>query len=62
MKIAIKELEPLEKIVNEQSVLSLENFLINTNLSTTEREKLVNIIVGMIVPIIASEKNLEHLG
>lgn len=62
MKIAIKELEPLEKIVNEQSVLSLENFLINTNLSTTEREKLVNIIVGMIVPIIASEKNLENLG
>jgi hypothetical protein len=62
MKISIKELEPLEKIANEQSVLSLENFLINTNLSTTEREKLVNIIVGMIVPIIASEKNLEHLG
>ena len=62
MKSSIKALKPLEKIVNEESFQKLENFLINTNLSTSEREKLVNIIVGMIVPIIASEKNFDHLG
>ena len=62
MKIAIKELEPLEKLVDEHSVQRLEQFLINCNLSSQEREKLVQIVVGMIIPIIATEKNLEHLG
>ena len=62
MKIAIKELEPLEKLVDEHSVQCLEQFLVNCSLSRQEREKLVQIMVGMIIPIIATEKNLEHLG
>jgi hypothetical protein len=47
----------------------LENFFVNTNLSSGEREKLINILTGAIVPIVLkninqnqNQNHFDHLG
>lgn len=41
---SVKEIEPLVRIVDNETLNNLELFLINTNLSTEDRTKLVDII------------------
>lgn len=42
--LTVLELEPIQNLVNEATLLKLEYFFINTNLNRDERIKLVNIL------------------
>jgi hypothetical protein len=58
-KLTVKELEPLQNLIDEFSITKLEDFFINTNLTSIDKIKLVDIIKS-ISPI---QKNyLDHLG
>jgi hypothetical protein len=58
-KLTVKELEPLQNLIDEFSITKLEDFFINTNLTSIDKRKLVDIIKS-ISPI---QKNyLDHLG
>jgi hypothetical protein len=58
-KLTVKELEPLQNLIDEFSITKLEDFFINTNLTSIDKIKLVEIIKS-ISPI---QKNyLDHLG
>ena len=52
----LKELEPLQNLIDESSINKLEHFLVNTNLSADERLRLVNILTGAIVPIVLKKR------
>ena len=65
MKITVKELQPLQNLIDENSINKLENFFVNTNLSSSERERLINILTGAIVPIVLkniNQNHFDHLG
>lgn len=65
MKITLKELQPLQNLIDENSINKLEDFFVNTNLSSSERERLINILTGAIVPIVLKNTNqnhFDHLG
>lgn len=57
----IKELTPLKNLVAEYPLERLQNFLINSNLSEKEREKLVDIITAMILTK-EQPQYFDHLG
>ena len=63
--LTVNELEPLQNLIDESSIQKLEFFFINTNLSTNDRVKLINILTGAIVPIVLKNTNqnhFDHLG
>jgi hypothetical protein len=65
--MTVKELQPLQNLIDESSINKLENFFVNTNLSSGEREKLINILTGAIVPIVLkninqNQNHFDHLG
>lgn len=61
--LTVKELEPLQNLVDESSIQKLEHFFINSNLTSEERSKLIKIMTGAIVPIVLKNHNhFDHLG
>jgi hypothetical protein len=58
----IKELDTLENLVDKYQLERLEKFLTNCNLSSQEREKLVDIIKSMILAKNEPMQYLDHLG
>lgn len=64
MRITVKELEPLQNLIDDSSISNLEHFFVNTNLSSGERAKLINILIGAIVPIVLKtpQNHFDNLG
>jgi len=58
--LTVKELEPLKNLIDESSIQKLELFFLNTNLSSIDRVKLINILTGAIVPIVLKNLNKNH--